>query len=879
MTANGLGKLRTALSGRYAIEREVGAGGMATVYLAHDVRHDRQVAIKVLHEDLGATLGPERFLAEIKTTARLQHPHILPLLDSGEAGGLLYYVMPYVEGETLRARLTRETQLPIEDAVRIAREVADALAFAHGHGTVHRDIKPENILLQGGHALVADFGIALAVQHAGGTRLTQTGLSLGTPQYMSPEQAMGEKTVGPAADLYALGAVTYEMLTGDPPFTGSSVQAIVAKVLSSEPERPTTIRKTVPISVESAVLKALAKLPADRFAGATQFADALAAAPQHTLGTPHTTASRVSREAGARSARWWPGLALVASVAAITSTAFAVRATRAASEAIPLSQYDVVLPDSAPITLDQQTAVDISPHGDFAVYVARRGGLTELWYRSLVDTMSRPLPGTTGAHMLALSPDGASVAFIAQNRLRLASLTGSPVRELGTVRRPEGITWRNHDHIVVGDADLGLTEFDLLGGGSAQLFAGSCASAFAISERGVLCDGGSAAPPRLVDLNSDSAIQLAVADLRGRADAAAVILGRATETIDSEHLLYTAPDGSVIGARWSPETGIIRQRTVVHAGIRVEGVYGYRQAAISTSGTLVFVPGSFNGSGHFVRNNGTSPPTPLPIEPMTAAQFDVSPDGKRIAIVRVTADANELWVHDMMTGEGFQWARATLLVDPRWSPDGRRLVLVTAEPPGRVATIIISQERVDSPDTLRGVVVFPGHWFSDRQILTSTNPNNNPQLVRIELTGTGTVRADTLRSTRAQQRGVVSPDGKLFAYATADEIAVEVMGGGGRSIVGRGIDPLWLNARTLVTRDALGTWYQVSLNADASPTSRPQRWFTDPRFVDTNLRSNAITPNGEIVYVQGSGRTTSNFLRVIPRWTDQVRAAVAATER
>src|SRR5204862_3363594 len=194
-------------------------------YLAHDRKHDRDVAIKVLHPELAAALGGERFLSEIRTTARLQHPHILPLLDSGEAGGLLYYVMPFVAGETLRARLERERQLPVDDALRIAREVADALSAAHALGIIHRDIKPENILLQGGHALVADFGIALAVQSAGGARMTQTGLSLGTPQYMSPEQAMGEKAIDARADIYALGAVTYEMLVGEPPFTGPSVQA------------------------------------------------------------------------------------------------------------------------------------------------------------------------------------------------------------------------------------------------------------------------------------------------------------------------------------------------------------------------------------------------------------------------------------------------------------------------------------------------------------------------------------------------------------------------------------------------------------------------------------------------------------------------------
>jgi len=207
-------RLSAALADRYRIERELGAGGMATVYLAHDLRHERDVAIKVLHPDLGAALGGERFLTEIRTTARLQHPHILPLLDSGEADTLLYYVMPLVRGETLRERLERERQLPIPDALRIAREVADALQHAHAQGIIHRDIKPENILLQDGHALVADFGIALAVQQAGGARMTQTGLSLGTPQYMSPEQAMGERTIDARADIYALGAVTYEMLAG-----------------------------------------------------------------------------------------------------------------------------------------------------------------------------------------------------------------------------------------------------------------------------------------------------------------------------------------------------------------------------------------------------------------------------------------------------------------------------------------------------------------------------------------------------------------------------------------------------------------------------------------------------------------------------------------
>jgi eukaryotic-like serine/threonine-protein kinase len=284
-------RLAAALADRYRIERELGAGGMATVYLAHDLRHERDVAIKVLHPDLGAALGGERFLTEIRTTARLQHPHILPLLDSGDADGLLFYVMPLVTGETLRARLDREQQLPVGDAVQIAREVADALGHAHARGVIHRDIKPENILLQGGHALVADFGIALAVQSAGGQRMTQTGLSLGTPQYMSPEQALGERVIDARSDIYALGAVTYEMLVGEAPFTGPNVQAVVARLTSEEPRPLASQRKSVPEHVESAVLQALEKLPADRFATATEFATALSNAGTRPITRAAATAS------------------------------------------------------------------------------------------------------------------------------------------------------------------------------------------------------------------------------------------------------------------------------------------------------------------------------------------------------------------------------------------------------------------------------------------------------------------------------------------------------------------------------------------------------------------------------------------------------------
>src|SRR5207249_4077202 len=274
------GRLQVALAERYTINRELGRGGMATVYLAEDLKHRRLVALKVLSPDLGAALGKDRFLREIDIAARLSHPHILPLHDSGEADGLLYYVMPYVAGESLRDRLNREKQLPIEDAVTIAGAVANALSYAHSHDVVHRDVKPENILLSDGEAIVADFGIAGAIAAAGGGKLTRTGMVLGTPAYMSPEQGAGERALDGRSDVYSLGCVLYEMLAGEPPFTGPTGQAIIAKRFTDPVPSARRLRETVPAPMDQAIMKALARAPADRFATTHQFAEALRAAAE-----------------------------------------------------------------------------------------------------------------------------------------------------------------------------------------------------------------------------------------------------------------------------------------------------------------------------------------------------------------------------------------------------------------------------------------------------------------------------------------------------------------------------------------------------------------------------------------------------------------------
>ena len=429
LSAAHLTGLATALAGRYRLERELGAGGMATVWLAEDLRHGRRVAIKVLHPELSAVLGTERFLAEIRTTASLQHPHILPLFDSGAAEGLLYYVMPYVEGETLRARLEREHQLPVPEAVRIATEVADALQCAHERGVVHRDVKPENILLRGGHALVADFGIALAVAQAGGTRMTQTGLSLGTPQYMAPEQAMGERTVDQRADVYALGAVTYEMLAGEPPFTGPTAQAVIARAMTEEPRALTIHRHSVPPHVDAAVRTALEKLPADRFATAAALAAALAApgpsvSPVSGHGhaaQPHAPTRRTVAMLGA--------IALLA--AATLGWGFGWTRGRAGTALVQAAAERgpvrfAIEPDSGDLGSGSwwYSPPAMSPDGRTVVFAATGPAGTRLYARGVDDVMARPLEGTENGDWPFFSPDGAWVGFVSREAIRKVRLNG-----------------------------------------------------------------------------------------------------------------------------------------------------------------------------------------------------------------------------------------------------------------------------------------------------------------------------------------------------------------------------------------------------------------------------------------------------------------------
>ncbi len=410
----------------------------------------------------------------------MHHPHILALLDSGDADGLLYYVMPLVTGETLRARLERERQLPIAEAVRIAREVASALDYAHRQNVIHRDIKPENILLHDGQAIVADFGIALAVQQAGGQRMTQTGLSLGTPQYMSPEQAMGERTIDARSDVYALGAVPYEMPAGDAPFTGSSVQAIVAKVLNSEPEPLTMLRKTISPHIEQAVLTALAKLPADRFASAAEFATALATNSGATYAGPSAMAPRV--HAPSRRAHRLTVVALV--VTTVVSSGVALWGWRKPAPPLVVSRDRIVLSDSIATSAlgTIGRTLDIAPDGSAIVFTHGQGDAAQLYLKRRDEVSATPIPGTSWQPTApTFSPDGQWLAFVGGREGKLFKVprtSGSATALADSVRASNtSVAWLDDGIVLYIHRDNGLRAVSQDGGPSRTILAADTAGA------------------------------------------------------------------------------------------------------------------------------------------------------------------------------------------------------------------------------------------------------------------------------------------------------------------------------------------------------------------------------------------------------------------
>ena len=776
-----LHKLRDALAPSYAIERELGRGGMATVYLARDLRHRRAVAVKVLHPELSAQLGPERFLKEIELTASLQHPHILPLFDSGEAGGSLYYVMPYVNGESLRARLARERLLPVDEAVRITREVASALDYAHRHGVVHRDVKPENILLHDGAALVADFGIALAVAHATGERITQTGFSIGTPQYMAPEQAMAEREIDARADIYALGVVLYEMLSGEPPFTGPTAQAVVARVMTDRPRSLAAARDTVPPHVETAVMTALARVPADRFATAAAFSTA--------LGPTTAPAARSAPRRASRSARRAMGLVAAGALAVGAVLGWMVARARGDDKAATTAARG---PVRFTITVDSGTlgsrewwtsAPAISPDGRTIVYGASSPTGVRLYARDVGDVGARPLAGTEDADWPFFSPDGVWVGFSSRGALRKVRLAGgSPITitEVPAPQRVAGADWGAHDTIVYSTFGAGMLYRVPATGGTATRIAVADTSQTLIHPHH-LPDGQTLLVSVTRSLGSGG--RIGILDLRtGRlrqfstGNGPRYLAGHIYYSSAAGELYRQAFDIDALTPRGNPEE-IAHGLDIVFAANTAFGV--------SPGGTLVYRPSAGRSRLALVdragREEGTLPGS-LPWEPR------FSPDGRRLAYASpgLGSDvgdmwASEVWRNDIWVADIDSGAPQRITTDgrdnnePRWSRDGKMLAYSSIRTLGDKE--VFGRTLDGAPP--RQLISRPGHqWPADftpdgSGLLFIDEPPNGTPNVRVQPLDGGAARP-VVETPARESFAAMSPDGRWVAYASDETGREEV---------------------------------------------------------------------------------------------------------
>jgi serine/threonine-protein kinase len=761
-------RLSTALAGRYRLERELGAGGMATVYLAEDVKHSRKVAIKVLKPELAAVLGADRFLTEIKTTANLQHPHILPLFDSGEADTYLFYVMPFIEGESLRDRLDRERQLGVDDAVRIARDVADALDYAHRHGVIHRDIKPANILLHDGRPLVADFGIALAISAAGGGRLTETGLSLGTPHYMSPEQASAERDLSARSDVYSLGCVLYEMLAGEPPHTGPNAASILMRILTEHPRSISDLRPTVPMHVAGAVTKAVEKLPADRFETAKAFRDALEDA---SFRFTHATAAAPAIPAmGAATAtaapRGWDSRSKVLGGTTIVLAATALwLALRDSNRPVVASRSGVVsfqLADSVPDNL-----VMAAGPGGWLAYV--RGGT--LYLRPPGSLQATALAGASDVDGgMAFSPDGEWIAYcqtVGEGSALRKSPTrgGTPVTLVSGKGAAIGPHWGDDGWIYMTVGNPGswaVARAPDNGGALDTLLAAGAMVPLAYAKvpgRPALVFGwftANATNPRLLALDLDS-----------RDTTSVVPSGYSPVLSATGHLLFARNEGSLFAVPFDAGRLRVTGSPVPVLDSLSEGL-PFPRFDLSPSGTLMYVAGRSLGGGtgatytlRLDNLSGGQEKIPLPPSDHWDAKF--SPDGRRLAYIR----SDHVWVYDLDLGTHTQLTReGKRHHNPAWSPDGSQ-VAFSASVEGRSdVDVYVTQATGQSPVERFGgsdADDYPTQWLPDSSVLVGTQgAKENILVIRRGATEvTPVLQADwTERSPR------VSPDGRWLAYVS-----------------------------------------------------------------------------------------------------------------
>ncbi len=900
--------LTRALADRYRLERELGQGGMATVYLAHDIKHDRKVAIKVLRPELAAVIGAERFLSEIKTTANLQHPHILPLFDSGTASSqavgrlenaddfstaqpsnrlateFLFYVMPYIEGESLRDRLTREKQLPIADAVRIATEVAGALDYAHRRGVLHRDIKPDNILLHDGQALVADFGIALAMRNAGGTRLTETGLSLGTPQYMSPEQATAERDLDARSDIYALGAVTYEMLTGEPPFMGNTTQAIIAKLMTEVPRPPSVLRKAVPPALEAAVLTALEKLPADRFASAAEFRAALTEQSRHRESghaTPQQTPP--TRPAIGRGVN----IALVA--VALATSALALRGLLAGRGTAPTGAIPtrVTIPLGQDLLLAQDgSPFDISADGSEIVYSGVAAGKSQLYLRPLGSFEGKPIPGTEGASQPFLSPDGKWIGFFADGKLQKVSREGGGPTTLADIpEASNGAAWGSDGTIVFALTDTVLYRVSDRGGRPVVIPMVATVPSpadsglipppvTAIRWPTLLPDGKHA----LVGTNNGIAVfTLASGELHPLfpgSPSNSGAKGSRARYLPTGHLIYDQGEGRIRVVPFDLDRLEVTGEPIpAFEAFRGPGG-GAAQFAVSQNGTLVYVAGGFNRSLVLVDRNGHETPVAVPARGYRFPQF--SPDGERVSVT-IDPRPSNIWVVDLHRAQSVRVTTEKHNLKALWAPDGERLAFTNSDGPQWVRW-----QSGDPPQpvlTLAGgspYGITPTFWARDGRILAQRFDGNSRDIVTLTI---GDSVARPLLATRADEsQPRVSPDGRWLCFTSnltgSAEIYVRQFPTGDANILvstSGGTDPRWsADGKELYFRQDSRI---MAASIRTSPTFQllgtPRELFTGG--YDFSQEDNwDVGPDGQFIMVRADPATRGQFLAVL-NWFEELQ--------
>jgi len=882
MTIESLG---ASLSDRYRIERELGQGGMATVYLAHDLKHDRQVAVKVLRPELAAVIGAERFLAEIKTTANLQHPHILPLHDSGEVNGTVFYVMPFVKGESLRDRLVREKQLPVADAVRIASEVAAALDYAHRHNVIHRDIKPENILLHDGSALVADFGIALAASRTdGSSRMTETGMSLGTPHYMSPEQAMGERDLDARTDVYAVGCVLFEMLSGEPPFTGPTPQAIVAKVMTTAPTQLSDLRSTVPMHVAEAVHTALQKLPADRFATAGELVAALKDTGYGRARAGQGSAATLLRSN--RPAMLLGGIALLTSVAALWGW---LRPSAPVSREVVRFQRSITAGNLG----DFGSRLALSRDGRFLAYIAPgERNLLSLFVHE-VDQLEPVVMLTEGGWAAAFSPDAQSLAIVnAESQLQILPRGGAAARTVHEgVDQTGGLEWGADGFlyfIPIGGGQ-GVWRVSEDGGEAGQVVANDTLQAevtgFNRPLFPALLPGGKGL---LVTFYRGPGVESDIAVVNLETGVVSYLVKGAAARYTSGYLLYATAAGILMAAPFDPGA-LTMQGPSRSTGITVAGgTEGWAAFAASETGTLVYAPPTAGRSLlAWVNRDGSE----QVVNTELWRNFNgvaLSADGGRIAMGINDPGKSAIWTYDLaqqtvsrLTFDG------TLVWRPLWSPDGSEVAYASDR--GNQAKLrAIWIQRSDGSGQPRLLVGSERHaqevtWSADgssiafREGFTDGTTNRDIFVFQV---GNDTTRHPFVATPADEQNPKLSPNGKWLAYNSNQSGSYEIYvqpfpEGAGRWQVssGGGSEPLWSRDGTeLFYRDPEQNLVAVPVLPGATFATGPRRTlFSALRYYsDGNATTYDITPDGRRFLM--IKRPVDQELVVVINWIEELKA-------